>query len=138
MPAPDTDLFFERQTEQLVARCLSDSGAGVRVFGSFAQFGGGRIEAFYNGELIGRVAGASVWWLHLCFILSRSPDIACVCDTGRTLQMDDLHDPYISVEIAKAVCCRSSDPALSSLAYCRICANCLNVDGSITRVKYAA
>jgi len=62
----DTDLFFERKTEELVAQKLSDLRAGVRVFGSFQQLGGGRIEAFYHGECSCCICVYLLWQLVSC------------------------------------------------------------------------
>jgi choline/ethanolamine kinase len=48
----DTDMFFERRTEFIVAESLSETGHGVKVFGTFTEYGGGRLEAFYRGRTL--------------------------------------------------------------------------------------
>jgi thiamine kinase-like enzyme len=48
----DTEVFFKRESEQKIAKFLSDHGFGSRILGSFEEFGGGRIESFLRGRTL--------------------------------------------------------------------------------------
>jgi len=109
----DTDVFFERETEQQIARSLSDSRKGVRVFSMFKEFGGGRIEAFYNGRTLNcddlsdpdisrKIAGSMALLHSLDVPISRQPHLLlrlpAWLQTARSL-----HIPSIASQFSERV-----------------------------------